>query len=104
MLAPMRRIPGAISMTGGLSEDDGRLAGLDAADAPVRDATAIEVRLDGAEASRVDGGQQPARGLRVVGQRDQLGGDAVEADLDRRGVPHWRIGRVEAGEPAVMLG
>jgi selenide,water dikinase len=30
--------------------------------------------------------------------------DAVEADLDGRGVPYWRIGRVEAGEPAVVLG
>ncbi len=30
--------------------------------------------------------------------------DAVEADLDGRGVPHWRIGRVEAGDPAVVLG
>ena len=29
--------------------------------------------------------------------------DAVEADLDGRGVPHWRIGRVEAGDPAVVL-
>jgi selenide,water dikinase len=29
--------------------------------------------------------------------------DAVEADLDDRGVPHWRIGRVEAGDPAVVL-
>jgi selenide,water dikinase len=28
---------------------------------------------------------------------------AVEADLDERGVPHWRVGRVEAGEPAVVL-
>jgi selenide,water dikinase len=30
--------------------------------------------------------------------------EAVEADLDGRGVPHWRIGRVDAGEPAVVLG
>jgi selenide,water dikinase len=29
--------------------------------------------------------------------------DAVEADLEDRGVPHWRIGRVEAGDPAVVL-
>jgi len=30
--------------------------------------------------------------------------DAIVADLEDRGVPHWRIGRVEAGEPAVVLG
>ena len=29
--------------------------------------------------------------------------EAVEADLDERGVPHWRVGRVEAGDPAVVL-
>ncbi len=29
---------------------------------------------------------------------------AVEAALDRRGVPHWRVGTVDAGDPAVMLG
>jgi selenide,water dikinase len=28
---------------------------------------------------------------------------AVEADLDGRGVPHWRVGRVDAGDPAVVL-
>jgi selenide, water dikinase len=28
---------------------------------------------------------------------------AVEADLDERGVPHWRVGRVEPGEPSVVL-
>ena len=28
---------------------------------------------------------------------------AVESDLDGRGVPHWRVGRVEAGDPAVVL-
>ena len=30
--------------------------------------------------------------------------DAVEAALDERGVTHWRVGRVEAGEPGVALG
>ena len=28
---------------------------------------------------------------------------AVEGDLDARGVPHWRVGRVDAGDPAVVL-
>jgi selenide,water dikinase len=29
--------------------------------------------------------------------------EAVEVALDQREVPHWRIGRVEAGDPAVAL-
>jgi selenide, water dikinase len=30
--------------------------------------------------------------------------EAVEASLDARGVPYWRVGRVEAGAPSVALG
>jgi len=45
---------------------------------------------------------QTSGGLLAAIDPDRI--DAVEADLDRRGVPHWRIGRVEAGDPAVVLG
>ena len=29
--------------------------------------------------------------------------EAIEADLDARGVTHWRVGRGEVGEPGVAL-
>ena len=44
---------------------------------------------------------QTSGGLLAAIDPDAL--DAVEADLDGRGVPHWCVGRVEAGEPAVVL-
>ena len=73
MPVPRRRIPGAISIgRSAYPSTTAGGAGLDAADAPVRDAAPVEVGLDGVERSGGDRGQQPARGLRVVGQRDEL--------------------------------
>ncbi len=44
---------------------------------------------------------QTSGGLLAAIAPDRL--EALEADLDGRGVGHWRVGRVEAGEPAVAL-
>jgi selenide,water dikinase len=44
---------------------------------------------------------QTSGGLLAAIAPDRL--PAVEADLDARGVPHWRIGAVEDGIPGVAL-
>ncbi len=56
---------------------DARLPGLHASDAPRLDARGVEGTRDVVDLGLGNRGEQPARGLRIVGERDELGSDSV---------------------------